>query len=95
MMGERAVINDERMKRGLPPQEAEDNEKVLVWPDLVYTELICMVVLTAILLFWAIGVGFASSAAIAVAAFSHAYIWVHFYATERPDMQFLYEPRDA
>jgi hypothetical protein len=46
--------------------------------------------LYAFLLFWAIAVGFNSSAALAVAAFSHAYIWVHFYATEKPDMDFLY-----
>ncbi len=50
----RAVQNDERMKQGLEPLEKLDSEKVLVWPDLVYTELICMVVLTAVLLFWAI-----------------------------------------
>jgi hypothetical protein len=50
----RAVINDERMERGEPPLEAVDNEKVLVWPDLVYTELICMIALTAFLIFWAI-----------------------------------------
>jgi len=46
--------------------------------------------LYAFLLFWAIAVGFNSSAALTVAAFSHIYIWVHFYATERPDMEFLY-----
>jgi len=50
----KAVTNDERRKRGLPPEELEDSEKVLVWPDLVYTELICMVALTALLLVWAI-----------------------------------------
>ena len=49
-----AVRNDERRKQGLPPLEKLDDEKVLVWPDLVYTELICMVALTAVLLFWAI-----------------------------------------
>jgi hypothetical protein len=49
-----AVTNDERRMRGLPPEEMEDAEKVLVWPDLVYTELICMVALTALLLVWAI-----------------------------------------
>ena len=27
---------------------------MLVWPDLVYTEMICMVALTALLLVWAI-----------------------------------------
>ena len=46
--------------------------------------------LYAFLLFWAIAVGFNSSSALVVAAFSHAYIWVHFYATEKPDMNFLY-----
>ena len=46
--------------------------------------------LYAFLLFWAIAIGFNSTAALAVAAFSHAYIWVHFYATEKPEMEFLY-----
>lgn len=50
----KAVQNDDRIKQGLEPLEKLDNEKVLVWPDLVYTELICMVALTALLLFWAI-----------------------------------------
>jgi hypothetical protein len=49
-----AVANDERAKQGLPPLEKLDNEKVLVWPDLVYTELICMIALTAFLLVWGI-----------------------------------------
>ncbi len=49
-----AVKNDERLKQGLEPLEKLDNEKVLVWPDLVYTELICMVALTAFVLIWAI-----------------------------------------
>ena len=44
----------------------------------------------AFLLFWAIAIGFNSSATLSVAAFSHAYIWVHFYSTEKPDMDFLY-----
>lgn len=50
----RAVINDDRAERGEPPLEALDNDKVLVWPDLVYIELICMIALTAFLIFWAI-----------------------------------------
>ncbi|MEP0945096.1 MAG: methyltransferase [Rhizobiaceae bacterium] len=44
----------------------------------------------AFLLFWAIAFGFNSAAAVAVAAFSHAYIWVHYYATEKIDMAYLY-----
>jgi hypothetical protein len=52
----KAVINDERLARGEPPVEkaAGEDEKVLVWPDLVYTELIAMVVCTLILVVWAV-----------------------------------------
>jgi hypothetical protein len=50
----RAVRNDERMKRGEPALEKVDDEKVLVWPDLVYTELIAMVVATVVLVVWAV-----------------------------------------
>ena len=50
----KAVQNDERAKLGLEPLEKLDNEKILVWPDLVYTELICMVALTAFLVMWAV-----------------------------------------
>ena len=49
-----AVINDRRMENGEPPMEKVNDEKVLVWPDLVYIELICMIALTAFLIFWAI-----------------------------------------
>ncbi|MEZ6129941.1 MAG: hypothetical protein R3C59_14760 [Planctomycetaceae bacterium] len=47
-----AVENDRRIAEGRPLLEQENSEKVLVWPDLVYTELICMIVLTAVLVFW-------------------------------------------
>jgi hypothetical protein len=48
-----AVINDDRLARGEPPMEKLEEDKVLVWPDLVYTELICMVVGTFALIIWA------------------------------------------
>jgi hypothetical protein len=50
----RAVENDRRIANGEPPLEKLDDEKVLVWPDLVYTEMICMIALSALLIFWAI-----------------------------------------
>jgi len=50
----KAVENDERAKEGKPPREKELDEKILVWPDLVYTELICMIALTAGLILWGI-----------------------------------------
>jgi hypothetical protein len=50
----RAVENDRRIAQGEPPLEKLDDEKVLVWPDLVYTEMICMIAISALLIFWAI-----------------------------------------
>src|SRR2546423_4370059 len=50
----KAVINDKRIEHGEPPVEMEENEKVLVWPDLVYTELIAMIVVTFLLVVWAV-----------------------------------------
>jgi hypothetical protein len=50
----RAVINDARMAQGLPNLEEIEPEKTLTWPDLVYTELIAMVVQTIVLVVWGI-----------------------------------------
>ena len=50
----RAVINDARMALGLPNLEELEPDKALTWPDLVYTELICMVALTIFLVLWGI-----------------------------------------
>ena len=55
----RAVENDDRLANWdgegpLPVLENDENEKVLVWPDLVYSELICMVAITALLIAWGI-----------------------------------------
>lgn len=51
----RAVINDERTKRGEPTLEGElAKQKVFTWPDLVYTELICTVLFGALLVIWSI-----------------------------------------
>lgn len=44
----------------------------------------------AFLLFWAIALLTGSIAALASALFQHAYIWVHMYCTENPDMEILY-----
>ncbi len=49
-----ASINDQRMEQGKPLTEAGSDDKVLVWPDLVYTELIALVLCTAFLTVWAI-----------------------------------------
>lgn len=49
-----AAVNDQRMEQGQPLIEAGSDDKVLVWPDLVYTELIALVLFTAFLTVWAI-----------------------------------------
>jgi hypothetical protein len=50
----RAVGNDDRIARGDPVLEKLDDEKVLVWPDLVYTELIAMIIATFVLVIWSV-----------------------------------------
>ena len=42
------------------------------------------------LLLWVPGLVFESSGALIVAAFHHAYIWVHYHCTEEPDMKVIY-----
>ncbi len=39
---------------------------------------------------WVPGLLLLSQAALLAAAFNHAYIWVHYYATELPDIRYLY-----
>ncbi len=51
-----AAVNDMRLERGLPPTEAEDRGKVLVWPDLVYSEFICTILLSALFIAWSVAV---------------------------------------
>lgn len=42
------------------------------------------------LLLWVPALWYASLAALCAAVFSHAYVWVHYVATERPDMKRIY-----
>ena len=51
----KAYINDSRLEAGKKPREYNDPEdKVLVWPDLVYIEFIALLVFMAFLTIWAI-----------------------------------------
>ncbi|HWP99299.1 MAG TPA: hypothetical protein VNK92_02390 [Vicinamibacterales bacterium] len=49
-----AVLNDRRIAAGQPPVEKEESDRVWVWPDLVYTELISLVLCTVVLIVWSI-----------------------------------------
>lgn len=51
----RAYINDERTKRGEPTvEQSMGKQRVFTWPDLVYSELIFLVLFTAVLIVWSI-----------------------------------------
>jgi hypothetical protein len=43
-----------------------------------------------LLILWVPGWVFASKAAILAAGFAHAYVWLHYFTTERPDMKMIY-----
>ncbi len=42
------------------------------------------------LILWVPALWFTSAAALAIALFNHLYIWVHYFATEHPDMEEIY-----
>jgi len=44
----------------------------------------------AFLILWSIAIAYGSRAGMIVAVFNHAYIWVHYVCTERPDMREIY-----
>ena len=51
----KAYINDKRIEEGKKPREYHDPEdKVLVWPDLVYIEFIALLIFMAFLTIWSI-----------------------------------------
>jgi len=49
-----AVENDRRLTVHQPPVEAEDNQRVLVWPDLVAIELVATLLIGAGLIAWSL-----------------------------------------
>ncbi|MCL4195856.1 MAG: hypothetical protein KJZ69_00060 [Phycisphaerales bacterium] len=49
-----AAINDQNMEIGKPLIEEDREDKVLCWPDLVYSELLAMVLCTVVLIVWSV-----------------------------------------
>ena len=49
-----AALNDQAMEEGRPLIESGSDDKVLVWPDLVYTEMLCMILLTIVMIVWSV-----------------------------------------
>ena len=44
------VLNDRRIAAGQGPIEKAESDRVWVWPDLVYTELICLILFSVFLI---------------------------------------------
>jgi hypothetical protein len=49
-----AVRNDRRIAAGEGPIEKAESDRVWVWPDLVYTELISLILCSVVLILWSI-----------------------------------------
>ena len=49
-----AVLNDQRIAKGEGPIEKAESDRVWVWPDLVYTELISLILCSVVLIVWSI-----------------------------------------
>src|SRR5436189_1717007 len=49
-----AVLNDRRIAAGHGPIEKAESDRVWVWPDLVYTELISLILCSVVLIVWSI-----------------------------------------
>ena len=49
-----AVLNDRRITAGKGPIEKAESDRVWVWPDLVYTELISLIACSVVLIVWSI-----------------------------------------
>ncbi len=48
------VLNDRRIAKGEGPIEKAESDRVWVWPDLVYTELISLILFSVVLIVWSI-----------------------------------------
>jgi len=49
-----AVLNDRRIAAGQGPIEKDEADRVWVWPDLVYTEMISLIACSVVLIVWSI-----------------------------------------
>jgi len=52
----KAYLNDHAiLAGGIPYEKTESDEKLFTWPDLVYTEMLCMILLTIVMVVWSVG----------------------------------------
>jgi hypothetical protein len=51
----KAYLNDKAITAGgIPWEKTESDEKLFTWPDLVYTEMLCMILLTIVMIVWSV-----------------------------------------
>ena len=51
----KAIRNDQLIEQGEPTfEKSEVEDKIFTWPDLVFSEFICMVILTVVMVLWSI-----------------------------------------
>jgi len=51
----KAYLNDRQIALGgMPWEKTESDEKLFTWPDLVYTEMLCMILLTIVMIVWSV-----------------------------------------
>ncbi len=51
----KAYLNDRQIALGgIPWEKTESDEKLFTWPDLVYTEMLCMILLTIVMIVWSV-----------------------------------------
>jgi Cytochrome b(C-terminal)/b6/petD len=51
----KAYLNDQQIALGgIPFEKTETDEKLFTWPDLVYTEMLCMILLTIVMVLWSV-----------------------------------------
>jgi len=49
----KAYLNDRQiLAGGIPFEKTESDEKLFTWPDLVYTEMLCMILVTVLMIVW-------------------------------------------
>jgi Cytochrome b(C-terminal)/b6/petD len=51
----KAYLNDRQIGAGgIPWEKTESDEKLFTWPDLVYTEMLCMIILSVVMILWSL-----------------------------------------
>src|SRR5436189_3756289 len=52
----KAYVNDRQiLAGGISFEKTESDEKLFTWPDLVYTEMLCMIILSIVMIVWSVG----------------------------------------